>query len=261
MCPLGGRWVNPSGRLVGHVLAIETDRGDVVLVDTGLGTADHGADRRRRLGLAFTSAVRPERDLATTALRRLEALGIRPGDVRDIVVTHLDVDHAGGLPDFPHARVHVHASEQRAALAPRLRERSRYRRHHWAHGPRWAPWGGSGEGEQWAGFSGVQLLVDGVLGVPLPGHSRGHAAIAVDGGDRWLLHAGDAYFDRASLAVTGQRPRWLVAAFERSVAVSQAALASNHERLAEVVTTRSDIEVFCAHDPDELPAVDGGHKR
>lgn len=35
-----------------------------------------------------------------------------------------------------------------------------------------------------------------ILALPLPGHSRGHAAIAVDTGHGWLVHAGDAYFHR-----------------------------------------------------------------
>lgn len=42
-----------------------------------------------------------------TAIRQIEALGHRAGDVRHIVATHLDFDHAGGLQDFPDATVHV----------------------------------------------------------------------------------------------------------------------------------------------------------
>jgi glyoxylase-like metal-dependent hydrolase (beta-lactamase superfamily II) len=29
--------------------------------------------------------------------------------------------------------------------------------------------------------------------VPFPGHTRGHCAVAVRHGDRWLLHCGDTY--------------------------------------------------------------------
>jgi len=31
------------------------------------------------------------------------------------VLTHIDFDHAGGLPDFPQAKIHVHANEKNAA--------------------------------------------------------------------------------------------------------------------------------------------------
>ncbi len=47
--------------------------------------------------------------------------------MRHIVLTHLDVDHAGGLPDFPDARVHVFAREHETMLDPPRRERRRYR--------------------------------------------------------------------------------------------------------------------------------------
>ena len=36
-----------------------------------------------------------------------DGAGFRREDVRHILVTHLDFDHAGGLPDFPDAVVHV----------------------------------------------------------------------------------------------------------------------------------------------------------
>jgi glyoxylase-like metal-dependent hydrolase (beta-lactamase superfamily II) len=36
---------------------------------------------------------------------QVQRLGFDPRDVRHIVLTHLDFDHAGGLDDFPHATV------------------------------------------------------------------------------------------------------------------------------------------------------------
>ena len=50
-----------------------------------------------------------------TAIRQLEALGHKASDVRHIVLTHLDFDHAGGLEDFPNATVHVMDAEFVAA--------------------------------------------------------------------------------------------------------------------------------------------------
>lgn len=141
MCPYGGRRLLGSGgpltgRLVGHCLLIETDRG-LVLVDTGFGTGDV-ADPGR-LGRAFLTAVRPRLTLAGTALHRIRALGHDPRDVRHIVLTHLDADHAGGLGDFPEARVHVLAEELAAARTLATRgERDRYRPVQWAHRPHWS---------------------------------------------------------------------------------------------------------------------------
>lgn len=67
MCPFSARlmageggWREPA-RLVAHVLLIETDQG-LVLVDTGLGTADVG--KPARTGAAFRHVVRPSYEIA-----------------------------------------------------------------------------------------------------------------------------------------------------------------------------------------------------
>ena len=46
-----------------------------------------------------------------TAVRRLEQLGSSTDDVRQILMTHCDPDHAGGLADFPNAKVHMAEEE------------------------------------------------------------------------------------------------------------------------------------------------------
>ncbi len=57
-------------------------------------------------------------------------------------------------------------------------------------------------GERWFEFEGARSL-EGlppeILMVPMPGHTWGHAAIAVDTGSGWVLNAGDAYFYRREL--------------------------------------------------------------
>ena len=118
LCPLGARFVNGEGglfsraRMVCHCLLLETPRG-LVLVDGGIGTGDI-ADPNR-LGWSWVQQAQPRLDPAQTALAQVRALGFSPRDVRDVVLTHLDLDHAGAIPDFPEARVHVHAREIDAA--------------------------------------------------------------------------------------------------------------------------------------------------
>ena len=56
----------------------------------------------------------------------------------------------------------------------------------------------SAEGEHWLGFEAVRDLMglpEQILLVLLPGHTRGHCGVAVQGDAGWLLDAGDAYFD------------------------------------------------------------------
>ena len=68
---------------------------------------------------------------------QVEGLGFSATDVKQIVTTHLDPDHSGGLPDFPDAEVHVFGRELDAAMEPRLRDRPRYLPAHWKHNPQW----------------------------------------------------------------------------------------------------------------------------
>ena len=42
--------------------------------------------------------------------------------------------------------------------------------------------------------------------IPLPGHTLGHCGIAVRTKDRWLLHAGDAYFFHGQLQAKPKMP-------------------------------------------------------
>jgi len=261
LCPPSARLVNGRGHslfrrgtMVCHVLLVETDRHGLVLVDTAIGL-DDCADAPRRLGGAFAYGLGiPRPPAAETAIRRLEALGHSASDVRHVVVTHLDLDHAGGLPDFPHATVHVMAAEKDAALARRTwNERARYRPCHFAHGPRWATYEAA-RGERWRGLEAVRSLdglPDEILLLPLSGHTRGHAAVAVEAPGGALVHAGDAYFwGGATDRSRGEAPLGL-RLFEGRIAIDRAKVERNHERLRALADDRS-VRVFCAHDPIEL---------
>lgn len=111
-CPLGGKLFDgrtPSllrrGELTCHCLLVESDDG-LVLIDTGFGLRDV-ADPRSRLSAFFLLMLKPELREEMTAVRQIERLGVSAADIRHIVLSHLDFDHAGGLDDFPHATVHM----------------------------------------------------------------------------------------------------------------------------------------------------------
>lgn len=235
-----------AGHMVCHCLLIETDR-ELVLVDTGFGTRDI-ADPVGRLGRSFLLRSRPVLRPEETAVRRLAALGYDPTDVRHIVLTHLDRDHTGGLADFPHAEVHVYEPEHHAAMNPATKlERARYRPTQWEHGPKWVTHE-LAEGERWFGFEAVRKipgLPPEILLVPLPGHTRGHIAVAVDTGERRLLHAGDAYMFHGEVETPPYCTPGL-RAFQRKVEVLPERL-PNVARLRELRDS-TDVEVFSAHD-------------
>lgn len=173
-----------------YCLLVETNRG-LVLIDTGFGTHDY-QDPSTRMR-AFMWLVGSPQQQAETAAHQLASLGHTPSDVGAIVLTHLHLDHAGGLPDFPGARVHVHQRELEAAVRPRPLVDLAYDPRHWAHGPRWVVH--EGPGEPWYGFESIRIRADlepEIFLIPLPGHTRGHCGVAIQTESGWLLHCGDA---------------------------------------------------------------------
>jgi len=237
-----------------HVLLIETPASGLVLVDTGLGRADY-ADLPSRLGWEFVSLyARPNCDPALAAIAQIEALGFRPEDVRHIVLTHMDLDHVGGLSDFPNAKVHLHRAELDAAMARRgFKAKRRYRPPMWAHRPDFHAY--AEEGEPWFGFEAVRGL-DGlppeILLMPLVGHTLGHCGVAVQAQDGWLLHAGDAYFDPREVKGPRRRCAAKVALFQAIVTTNRRDRFRNQDRLRRLTALHPEIRVFCAHNPWEL---------
>ncbi len=263
MCPWGGALVSGEGSLVSaatlvcHCLLIESASG-LILVDSGLSRAD-AADAQRRLGREFVSVVRPQLKLAETAIAQVQALGFDPRDVRDVVLTHLDVDHAGGISDFPWARVHVLRAEYEAAMTPGRRAAARYRQRQFAHFPRWRLH--EPVGDTWLGepcVAGLPDLPDDLRLVPLSGHSKGHTAVAIRQGDGWLVHAGDAYFYRGEMHPARRYCPPALRAFQWVLADDRQQQRSAQRRLATAVNREQGrVRVFCAHDPVEFERLAG----
>lgn len=254
MCPRPTRALGLADgqALVAHCWLIETPADGLVLVDTGLGTAE--CETPARLGRLFRWSTRPRLDRSETALAHVMRRGFAPSDVRHIVVTHLDLDHAGGLADFPLATVHVHAREHGAAMARMtLPERTRYMPAQWQHGPRWNLV--QEAGDTWFGLPAVQQLpgvkADIAL-VPLHGHTRGHSAVACRSNTGWLLHAGDAYFHYAAMHGDGREVPALVRTYERLLATDNNQRVKAASQLRALAAKHPDIHVHCAHDPSEF---------
>ncbi|WP_343997565.1 hypothetical protein [Streptomyces thermocarboxydovorans] len=85
--------------------------------------------------------------------------------------------------------------------------------------------------------------------ISLPGHTRGHAAVAVNAGDHWVLHVGDAFYHRGQVDGSKAPKPWLQ--IERVVAHDRRAVQANHERLSELWRAADqDLVLVNAHGPD-----------
>ena len=259
MCPVGGRlWDGvsrgPTGRLVCHCQLIETERG-LVMVDTGFGMRDI-ENPYERLSPLFIHVNRIQFDRRWAAIEQVRRHGFNPRNVRHIILTHLDFDHAGGLEDFPNAKVHVMQAEMDAA---RTREgfiqSRRYRPEQWDEVTNWRFYREGGE--RWFVFEAVRDL-DGlppeILVVPLPGHTTGHAGVAIETPEGWMLNAGDAYFHRHEMDAEPACTPGL-AAYQRLMEVDREARLYNQGRLRELANAERGVRIFCSHDPVELEAL------
>jgi glyoxylase-like metal-dependent hydrolase (beta-lactamase superfamily II) len=264
-CALGGaltdgRTLGLRGCLPVHCLAVESP-GGLVLVDTGFGLGDV-RDPAARLSKLSLFVNRPDLRESMTAVRQLAALGYEPEDVRHIVLTHLDFDHAGGIEDFPEAKVHLLLGEQEAALGRRTTlDRIRYRPQQW--GVTRARWHGytPGEGETWFGFSAVRALEglsDEMALVPLVGHTLGHAGVAVHEDGGWLLLAGDAYFWHGEM--DAERPRCTpgLRLYQWLMQKDGPARRWNQRRLRGLRAQHgAEVRLVCSHDPIEFERMTG----
>lgn len=167
-----------TGELPIHAWLIEHPEGPI-LVDTGeLATS-------RDLPIARFSISR-EQEID----KQLESLGVTPGDLRRVVLTHLHGDHINGLRRLP--EVEVLASDEALARGG-SRKLAR-------HGTR--PRNLSLTAEPFGAFArSAPITADGsVLAVPVPGHARGQIAVVVVEDDCHVMLAGDsAYTDQQLL--------------------------------------------------------------
>jgi len=266
-CPFGGALMDgcshgPLARLVCHCLLIETPSSGLVLVDTGYGLKDvrepHPRTSRMMHGLLNIRFREQE-----TARRQVEAMGYSARDVRHIVLTHLDFDHAGGLEDFPEAQVHLTAAELSAArrLDGGVTSRKRYRPMQLDGVRHWREYEATA-GDGWFGFEAVRDLAGlppEILLIPLKGHTWGHAGVAVQGPDGWLLHAGDAYFFRDEVRRPERKCTPGLRLYQNLMEVDRAARLANQRRLRELSLDRgAGVRMVCAHDPVEYERAAAG---
>lgn len=175
--------LDDEGMLVLSVGAVLLTTGSrCVLVDTGIGP--------RTIPLARPGWVRDASMRGGALLENLRRVGVEPGDVDTVLLSHLHADHVGwigngaadGTPTFPAAEYWVHEAER-------------------------AFWGRPEHGDDPVGPRPDELAIidsrrrslvdgaeplDGVTAVVTAGHTPGHVAFAVEGTHGTALIVGDA---------------------------------------------------------------------
>jgi N-acyl homoserine lactone hydrolase len=170
-------------------------RDGVVLVDTGASASVRSLPRWHpyfRLGVRFD--IEPEQEAGP----QLKAIGIGPDDVRRIVLTHLHIDHDGGLSRFPKSEILVSPGERARAsgFAGRMRG---YLPQRWPK--HFDPQPLVLDGGPYGPFArSKRLTADGaIVAVATPGHTPDHLSVIVEDGDKALFIAGDASYSEATM--------------------------------------------------------------
>jgi len=176
------------------------------------------------------------KDETNTAFEQVRKLGIDPTDVRDIVLTHLHIDHAGGVSDFPWANVHVFQPEFEAAMKHQGRIGIGYVRRQWRNHQHWVFY--QDPKDFWFNFNAVHIpeIKPDIFLIPTPGHTIGHCMVAVQNDERWLLHGGDAIlpFYLESIEQTMRPPKIMRSTFEKYTPALKELLA-NHPHQIQII--------------------------
>jgi N-acyl homoserine lactone hydrolase len=181
-----------------YAWAIEHPEG-VIVVDTG--SAAHLKSLPRwhpyfQFSVRFD--IEPEQEIGP----QLQSRGISARDVSTVVLTHMHIDHDGGLEHFPYSRI-LASSDELARTSGIGGAILGYLPNRW---PKWFDpkpllW----QGARFGPFAHSARITNAgdVIAVPTPGHTPSHVSVIVQDGEEQIMLAGDAsYLESTMLSGT-----------------------------------------------------------
>jgi N-acyl homoserine lactone hydrolase len=174
-----------------YVWVIDTKEG-IIVIDTGQGTHLLETGKSLHPYVRWEVVFRIEREQEIGP--QLRALGIGPRDVKRVVLTHLHMDHDGGLVHFPDTEILVAPGELQTARGTIGRMRG-YLPNRW---PSWFdPKPLDLAAERFGPFAFSRRLTQAgdVVAVATPGHTADHISVIVEDGDTAFFLAGDASYN------------------------------------------------------------------
>jgi glyoxylase-like metal-dependent hydrolase (beta-lactamase superfamily II) len=172
----------------------------IIVVDTGQGR--HLLDSVHSLHPYLRWAVRFRIERDEEIGPQLRALGVKPRDVQRVVLTHLHIDHDGGLAHFPDSEILASRRELHTARGSMGRLRG-YLPNRW---PTWFnPTALDLAAEPFGPFAASRSLTRAgdVIAVATPGHTADHLSVIVMKEGITYVLAGDTSYNEA-LMLDGQ---------------------------------------------------------
>jgi N-acyl homoserine lactone hydrolase len=172
-----------------------------ILVDTGLhpSVATDGQENLGRLAARFG---KPALEPGADAPAQLRARGLDPGEIPAVVMTHLHLDHASAISEFPNSTFVVSEVEWEAATVGPKPSLNGYRRAHfdYAFDYRTVDFDRGGI-DSYSSFARCfDLFGDGSIRLAYtPGHSAGHMSVIAHLAERDFVIGGDAVYMQAQL--------------------------------------------------------------
>ncbi|HEY1854371.1 MAG TPA: N-acyl homoserine lactonase family protein [Solirubrobacterales bacterium] len=165
-----------------------------VLVDTGLHPSI-ASDGRQNFGGLGNRFGRPELEAREDVPSQLRARGIDPGEVPVVVMTHLHMDHASAISEFPRSTFVVSATEWKAAASGGVSDGYRRAHYDYAFDYRTVDFGRASVGSYASFARTFDLFGDGSVRLAFtPGHSAGHLSVVCRLSQRDFVIGGDALY-------------------------------------------------------------------